>query len=129
MKAINCLNFKHIASIFILLLLSMFLLSFFYKNNVIGDGLQSFNADSLKRYIKILSSDEYEGRKPFTRAETKTINYLHVAGWVSASAQGALLTYGLVKPPQIQLLDIFSSVVGSIGLAAGKVVFGWINSH
>ena len=76
MKAINCLNFKHIASIFILLLLSMFLLSFFYKNNVIGDGLQSFNADSLKGYIRILSSDEYEGRKPFTRAETKTINYL-----------------------------------------------------
>ena len=58
----------------------------------------------------------------------KAINYLHVAGWVSAGAQGVLLTYGIVKPPQIQILDIFSAVVGSIGLSAGKVVFGWVGS-
>ena len=56
----------------------------------------------------------------------KAINYMHLAGIVLASAQGALLTYGIVKPPQIQLLDIFSAAVGSIGLAAGKVVFGWV---
>lgn len=41
-----------------------------------GEGLAAFSADSLARHIKVLASDEFEGRKPFTRAETKTINYL-----------------------------------------------------
>jgi Zn-dependent M28 family amino/carboxypeptidase len=40
------------------------------------EGLATFNADSLAKHIAVLSSDEFEGRKPFTRAETKTINYL-----------------------------------------------------
>ena len=40
------------------------------------DGLKAFNADSLAKHIAVLASDEFEGRKPFTRAETKTINYL-----------------------------------------------------
>ena len=38
--------------------------------------ITAFNADSLAKHIAVLASDEYEGRKPFTRAETKTINYL-----------------------------------------------------
>lgn len=76
MKASHLQNFKQLSRLFIVLFFSMFLYSFFYKNNGPGDGLQSFNADSLKSYIKILASDEYEGRKPFTKAETKTINYL-----------------------------------------------------
>lgn len=38
--------------------------------------MSTFNADSLAKHIIVLSSDAYEGRKPFTRAETKTINYL-----------------------------------------------------
>ena len=54
------------------------------------------------------------------------INYLHIGGWVQASTLGALLTYGMIKPPEIQLLDVMSGVVGSIGLVAGKVVFGWV---
>ncbi len=54
------------------------------------------------------------------------INYAHVAGIVSASMQGALLTYGLIKPPQIQFVDIYSSTISSAGMAAGKVIFGWI---
>jgi Zn-dependent M28 family amino/carboxypeptidase len=40
------------------------------------DGLAAFSADSLAHHIQVLSSDEFEGRKPFTAAETKTINYL-----------------------------------------------------
>ena len=54
------------------------------------------------------------------------INYAHLAGIVSASLQGALLTYGLIKPPQVQLLDIATSIIGSTGMAAGKVMFGWV---
>ena len=40
------------------------------------DGLSAFSADSLGKHIAELSSDAFEGRKPFTAAETKTINYL-----------------------------------------------------
>src|SRR5687768_6871950 len=35
-----------------------------------------FIAESLARNISVLASDEFQGRKPFTEGETKTINYL-----------------------------------------------------
>lgn len=41
-----------------------------------GDGLSAFNADSLAGNIKVLASDEFSGRKPFTEGETKTIGFL-----------------------------------------------------
>lgn len=41
-----------------------------------NDGLSAFNKDSLASHIKTLSSDEFQGRKPFTIGETKTIDYL-----------------------------------------------------
>lgn len=40
------------------------------------DGLSAFSSDSLKQYISVLSSDSFEGRKPLTAGETKTINYI-----------------------------------------------------
>ncbi|GGA87168.1 M28 family metallopeptidase [Puia dinghuensis] len=39
-------------------------------------GLASFNKDSLAAAIKTLSSDAFEGRRPFTPGETKTIDFL-----------------------------------------------------
>ena len=41
-----------------------------------NDGLSAFNKDSLIRHIKELSADDFQGRKPFTEGESKTINYL-----------------------------------------------------
>lgn len=41
-----------------------------------NDGLNSFSASSLEGYIKTLSSDEFMGRKPFTKGDTLTVNYL-----------------------------------------------------
>src|SRR6186713_770215 len=35
-----------------------------------------FSEDSLAKNISVLASDEFQGRKPFTAGETKTINYL-----------------------------------------------------
>lgn len=35
-----------------------------------------FSSDSLAKNISVLASDEFQGRKPFTVGETKTINYL-----------------------------------------------------
>jgi len=40
------------------------------------DGLSSFNVDSLKKDISVLASDDFQGRKPFTEGETKTIDFL-----------------------------------------------------
>ena len=40
------------------------------------DGLSVFNADTLKKHIAVLASDDFMGRKPFTEGETKTVNYL-----------------------------------------------------
>lgn len=40
------------------------------------DGLDAFNADSLKMHVAVLASDSFMGRKPFTEGETKTIDYL-----------------------------------------------------
>jgi len=36
----------------------------------------NLSAASYTSYVKTLASDAFEGRKPFTRSETKTINYL-----------------------------------------------------
>jgi Zn-dependent M28 family amino/carboxypeptidase len=40
------------------------------------DGLSVFNADTLKKHISVLASDDFMGRKPFTEGETKTVAYL-----------------------------------------------------
>ena len=34
------------------------------------------NGKAFDKHIKVLASDEFEGRKPFSPGETKTINYL-----------------------------------------------------
>ncbi|MGE5518552.1 MAG: M28 family peptidase, partial [Candidatus Dadabacteria bacterium] len=34
------------------------------------------NPGSLKKHVEVLASDSFQGRKPFTEGETKTINYL-----------------------------------------------------
>jgi Zn-dependent M28 family amino/carboxypeptidase len=36
----------------------------------------SFNRDSLMQHIKMLASDSFEGRKPFSPGETKSVDYL-----------------------------------------------------
>ena len=48
------------------------------NSSTIGDtdGLDILNADSLVRNITQLSADDFEGRKPFTEGETKTIEFL-----------------------------------------------------
>jgi len=49
------------------------------KNAAADAGLASFNADSLTAVIKTLSSDDFQGRRPFTAGETKTVDYLVAA--------------------------------------------------
>lgn len=40
------------------------------------DGLSSFNRDSLARHIIVLASDSFQGRKPFSPAEPKVLDYI-----------------------------------------------------
>jgi Zn-dependent M28 family amino/carboxypeptidase len=40
------------------------------------DGIASFTVNSLENHLKILASDEFMGRMPFTEGEQKTIAYL-----------------------------------------------------
>ena len=40
------------------------------------EGLASFSTDSLAARIKVLSSDSFQGRRPFTRGEVRTVDYL-----------------------------------------------------
>src|SRR5690348_8715838 len=40
------------------------------------DGLASFSVAGLEDHIRVLASDEYEGRNPFTEGEKKTLQYL-----------------------------------------------------
>ena len=46
------------------------------QNKYTSDGLASFNKDSLKQHIKVLASDEFMGRKPFSIGETKSVEYI-----------------------------------------------------
>jgi Zn-dependent M28 family amino/carboxypeptidase len=41
-----------------------------------NDGLTALNKDSLAAHIKVLASDSFQGRRPFTEGEQKTIAYL-----------------------------------------------------
>ncbi len=43
------------------------------------EGVASFNRDSLMLHIKVLASDSFEGRKPFSAGETKTVDYMEHA--------------------------------------------------
>ncbi len=42
----------------------------------LSQSLSSISADDLLQHIRVLSSDEFEGRSPGTRGETLTVNYL-----------------------------------------------------
>jgi len=62
-----------------LLLLYAVLLSACNQTNKkveLKDGLSSLNLDSLTQHIIVLSSDSFQGRRPFTEGEIRTVNYL-----------------------------------------------------
>jgi hypothetical protein len=53
------------------------------------------------------------------------LNYNNVSNWVSAAMQGALMGWGSIHLPKIDLVDMTAANIAAIGLAAGKVVFKW----
>lgn len=68
------------------------------------EGAPAFNTDSLVKHIKILSSDSFRGRKPFTEGETKTIAYLQEQFRSLGAEPGNGNTY-LQEVPMIDILS------------------------
>jgi Zn-dependent M28 family amino/carboxypeptidase len=62
-----------------LIIISLFFLIGCAENDRTADinpSIEAINAEDLEKHIKMLSSDEFQGRQPSTIGEEKTINYL-----------------------------------------------------
>ena len=46
------------------------------ENKALQQAENSINTDDMTTHVRILASDDFQGRKPFTEGETKTIEYL-----------------------------------------------------
>lgn len=64
------------ASILVLFLTCFCLISCDRAQYEQQDGLNTITLEGLEAHIKVLASDDFQGRKPFTAGETKTIEYL-----------------------------------------------------
>lgn len=61
---------------FFMIAVTSFFISCKQNQATSNEGIDTFNKDSLVQHVKILASDSFQGRKPFTLGETKTIDYL-----------------------------------------------------
>jgi Zn-dependent M28 family amino/carboxypeptidase len=69
-----------------------------------------FNRDSLTRHIMVLASDSFEGRKPFSPGETKTVQYMENAFRSLGLAPGNGDSY-LQDVPMVQITLSADSVM------------------
>jgi Zn-dependent M28 family amino/carboxypeptidase len=46
------------------------------RSSLSDEGAASFNRDSLMQHIRVLASDSFEGRKPFSPGEIKAVDYM-----------------------------------------------------
>lgn len=83
------------------------------------EGMSSFNADSLVKDIKVLASDSFRGRKPFTEGETKTIAYLQD----QFKAIGLQPGNGESYLQDVPMIDIFSQPDPVMQVQSPKVNF------
>ena len=81
-----------------------------------ADGLETFTEAGIENHIKVLSSNEFLGRKPFTDGETKTIEYL----------QGELKKIGLEPGngesflQEVPMVEITTEAAPTMMVNAGK---------
>jgi Zn-dependent M28 family amino/carboxypeptidase len=82
-----------------------------------GDaGLSSFSKDSLAASIRILASDSFQGRRPFTPGETRTIDYLVK----SYTALGLEPGNGNGYTQDVPMVEISPAVPSTLQLVSGK---------
>jgi Zn-dependent M28 family amino/carboxypeptidase len=79
-------------------------------------GMAAFNKDTLAADIKTLASDDFQGRRPFTPGETKTIDYL-----VNAyTGLGLEPGNGSSFPQEVPLVEISPAAPSTIELHSKK---------
>ena len=82
-----------------------------------GDaGLSSFNKDSLAASIRILASDSFQGRRPFTPGETRTIDYLIK----SYTALGLEPGNGNSYTQNVPMVEISPTAPSTLQIVSGK---------
>ncbi|MDF1550526.1 MAG: M28 family metallopeptidase, partial [Bacteroidales bacterium] len=59
-----------------ILIITVFLFQCKTHETNFEEALNSINTTDLTNYVKVLASDEFQGRRPFTEGETKTVKYL-----------------------------------------------------
>lgn len=84
----------------------------------IADGADSFTTQALGAHIKALSADEFMGRKPFTRGETRTLEYLEEAFKNAGAEPGNGESY-LQQVPMVEITTQPDSIMTVSG-AKGK---------
>src|SRR5579863_3569481 len=100
------------------ILLSLFTLAACQSNTTPTEntGLSSFNKDSLAASIRILASDSFQGRRPFTPGETRTIDYLTK----SYTALGLEPGNGNSYTQDVPMVEISPSAPSTLQLISGK---------
>src|SRR5579872_1471730 len=79
-------------------------------------GLASFNKDSLAAAIRVLASDSFQGRRPFTEGESRTVDYLVK----SYKALGLEPGNGTGYTQDVPLVEISPSIAPSLRLESSK---------
>jgi Zn-dependent M28 family amino/carboxypeptidase len=100
------------------ILLSLFTLAACQSNTTTTEdaGLSSFNKDSLAASIRILASDSFQGRRPFTPGETRTIDYLVK----SYTALGLEPGNGNSYTQDVPMVEISPAAPSALRLVSGK---------
>lgn len=79
-------------------------------------GLDAFKADDIKAYIKVLASDSFMGRKPFTEGETRTVDYLQTQFKAIGLEPGNNGSY----TQDVPMIDVWSKPAATMSIQTGK---------
>ncbi|GAA4315403.1 M28 family metallopeptidase [Mucilaginibacter gynuensis] len=87
--------------------------------------LKAIDDTSFSKYISVLASDDFEGRKPFTTGETKTINYLEAEFKKAGLKPGNGDSYFQKVP----MVDIMSTPAGDMQIkgASGSLSLKYLD--
>jgi len=79
-------------------------------------GYSAFNPDDIKSYIKVLASDSFMGRKPFTEGETRTVDYLQNQFKAIGLEPGNNGTY----VQDVPMIDVWSKPAATMAVQTAK---------
>ena len=89
------------------------------------DGLSAFSAARMEQHVQTLASDEFQGRKPFTEGEKKTLQYLEA----QFSAMGLEPGNGKSYRQEVPMVEITPTADSVMRITAGKEHFALRGLH